>query len=66
MDNSSVYHRSELEPEYAAEFARTAPECPWILDTDDEGQSYYTTEDKACTAQREYRTRHGFDPITGE
>lgn len=58
-DNSSVFHRASLTEDAATHFSKE-----WLFDTDD-GTLQFDTEEEACAAQRDYRERHGFDPITG-
>ena len=39
--------------------------CPWVFEAgvDD---SFFATEDEACTAQRDWRRANGLDEMTGE
>lgn len=62
-DTSSVFHRDMLdspERELLTDAAR-----PWVFDHDHGPTEFYHDEEAACAAQRAYRIRHGFDPMTG-
>ena len=60
QDNSAVFHRDALDPEYRGGFP-----LPWIFQADDDTMSF-ATEDEACAAQRMYRIANGFNPIAGK
>lgn len=61
-DNSAVFSLSTLDAHIAG---KLDPTKPWLFDNDEDGLTQFGTEEEACAAQRAYRTKNGFDPITG-
>ena len=59
-DNSAVFPKEMLDAEYQNKFL-----CPWLFESED-GILEFETEKDACAAQRAYRGRKGYNPITGE
>ncbi len=57
-DDSNVREVLSDEPMYRAD-------KPWLFDARNY-QGFYATEVEACARQRDYRSAHNFDPITGE
>lgn len=62
MDTSAVFNIAVLDKSSRVYFDA---DKPWIFDAEWE-QLAFATEAEACEAQRKYRVRHGFNPITGE
>lgn len=62
-DNSSVYHIDMIDGEAKERLCEPGKE--WIFETDDD-ITIFASEDEACTWQRAYRRKLGFDPMTGE
>lgn len=62
-DDSVVFHLDSIDEAVAAAFD---PAKPWIFEFGVLGQECFVTEDDACAAQRRYREKNGFDPLTGE
>ena len=54
-----VFHRDILD-------APRHWHSPWLVQFENGEIVGYQTEEAACAFQREWRARHGMDPITGE
>lgn len=62
-DQSAVIEVASLDREYREEIGKS-----WLFQpgNEDEPDQAFDTEAEACSAQRQYRIAHGFNPMTGE
>ena len=63
QDTSNVFHIDMIDDEAKAALCYE-PGRDWLFETDDDIQ-VFATEEAACAAQRQHRSRLGFDPMTG-
>lgn len=61
LGDVSVLSRDDLDAEHAAKFDKQ-----WLMLHEDGSVEQFDTEDAACAAQREWRTNHNLNPLTGE
>lgn len=59
-EDCDVIPRDMLDAEFAKNF-----EKPWIVEGPGR-QLQFDTEDEACAFQRDWRTKNGLDPMTGQ